>query len=117
MLLHFLVRVLLLHAGVDTVVDEAGAVAIALIDMSVNCIVADVHLAIFEPIVDVLVLLLDDTRELLGPHELVGLLGPVLLSVADGARILLVVQRVAEIVGFTRVPNILVFCSWLLFGW
>ena len=108
LVLQLLVSVELLLVSVGAVVDEGGLVASALVDVPVQAVIADVHLAISEPSVKILVAGIKHLGEGLGPDQFLGLFGPELLLVVDGPVVLLGVEGVFEVVSDVRVSNVLV---------
>lgn len=68
--LHLLVGEFLLNVEVGTVIDKGNIVAVAAIDMLINCIVADVDHAVREPAIEWGVALIEDRRVGLVPVNL-----------------------------------------------
>ena len=98
----------LLDSGVSTVVEESRLVALASIDVSIDTVVADVHLSVSVPSVEILVRCVDDLGRLFGPDQIFSFLSPEALFVVDGSLIDLVVDWVREIVA-VLVSDVLVF--------
>ena len=112
--LHFLVRVFLLNVSIDAVVDDGSHVTAAFINMSVYSIITDVHLAIWEPSMQVFIRGIAHCRERLGPNQILGLLSPELFRLVYRSLILSVIDRVAEVVCYIWVSNVFVVCCWFL---
>ena len=98
----------LLDSGVSTVVEESRLVALASVDVSIDTVVADVHLSVGVPSVEILVGCVDDLGRLFGPNQIFCFLSPEALFVVDGSLIDLVVDWVREIVA-VLVSDVLVF--------
>ena len=75
-MLKFLIRVSFLFSGVGTVVAERNTVSSTLIYMSVDAVVADVHLAVCIPSLKMLVTIIKDLGWLLAPNKVFCLLCP-----------------------------------------
>lgn len=111
MLLHLLVSVGLLDPGVHAIIHERLQVSLAVVDVPVNGVVANVDLSVGIPPLKVLVRLVDNGRWFLDPYQLIGLLGPELFLVFHGGCVLYIVQLIREVVRH-GIVNVLV----LFFG-
>ena len=81
--LHLSESVHFLNTSVRTIVVKSWLVAFTSIDMSINTVVANVHLTVRIPFVEVFVGGIDDLLWLLGPNQVFGFLGPKALFVID----------------------------------
>lgn len=97
----------MLLASVGTVEGECCRVSSSFINMTVNAVVANVHLPVYIPPFHVLVRFIKDFGRRLGPHQILSLLAPKIFFIFHGVFVLLVVELVGEIIGFLSVSDIL----------
>jgi|DEB0MinimDraft_12_1074336.scaffolds.fasta_scaffold118409_1 hypothetical protein len=102
-----IVSELLLLARVGAIVRKSDAIPTSFIDMAINAIVANIHLGIRIPPMEILVRGIQDLLWLLGPYDILGLFCPKGLLILDGTVVFGIMQGVRKVVGSVSVSNVL----------